>query len=63
MKDTDQKKSFYVRRVIDGMAHVAKRCHWCGKLHQVIVPLDDVGLDYVPQIPCGRCDDSRVFGH
>ena len=52
-----------MRRVEHGMAHVAKRCPWCGKLHQVTVPLDDVDMDYVRQLPCGKCDDPAVFGN
>lgn len=63
VKNTDQKRSFYVRRVENGKAHVAKRCPWCGKLHQVVVPLDDVDMDYVRQLPCGQCDDPAVFGN
>lgn len=63
VKNTDQKKAFYVRRVERGMAHVAKRCPWCGKLHQVTVPLDDVEMEYVRQLPCGKCDDPAVFGN
>ena len=61
MKNTDQKKAFYVRRVERGMAHVAKRCPWCGKLHQVMVPLDDVEMEYVRQLPCGKYNDPAVF--
>lgn len=63
MKNTDQKKAFYIRSVERGIARVAKRCPWCGKLHQVEIPLDDVDMEYVKQMPCGKCDDPAVFGN